>query len=85
MSTLVAKPDRFSRDEAQIKENYYKDNQIFTISIVLQLTFSTQCGIFIYIYMQHASIRWAPSNRTMSSGVCDQLRFKPACSATEIS
>ena len=28
---------------------------------------------------------WAPSSEYVSSRVCDQLRFKPACSATETS
>ena len=28
---------------------------------------------------------WAPSSENVSSGVCDQITFKPACSATETS
>ena len=30
-------------------------------------------------------IKWASSSENVSLGVCDQLRFKPACSATETS
>ena len=31
------------------------------------------------------AFNWAPSIENVSSGVCHQLRFKPACSATETS
>ena len=34
---------------------------------------------------QAASSVWALSSENVSTGVCDQLRFKPACSATETS
>ena len=52
-------------------------NFLFICSLHFRILFMFQTYIPYII--------WAPSKENESSGVCDQLRFKPVCSATEAS
>ena len=60
---------------------YYDTN----ISNFLTLLIQPSTTQIILMDRQTDITIWAPSNENVSSGVCDQLRFKPACAATETS